>query len=120
MKQKFNIDAFFGTLESKKSEQGISWPELACELGISDPAVFGDMSRGQIPSVDILLTLGGWLGLPLEHFVADSRQDAPLSLALAMRGICDELDPATLASVMRGIQQAKDGDLHDSPKGFVE
>jgi hypothetical protein len=43
--------------------------------------VFTRMSRGQIPPVSTLLTLSGWLGLPLEHFATgevtapDSRQD---------------------------------------------
>ena len=66
MKRDLNVDAFYGALESKKSELGVSWRGLAAELGLPDHTVFSRMSRGQTPDVDTLLSLSGWLGVPLE------------------------------------------------------
>ena len=68
MKRDLDIDAFFGALESKKSELGISWRGLAAELELPDHTVFTRMSRGQTPDVDTLLSLSGWLGVPLETY----------------------------------------------------
>jgi len=68
MKRDLDIDAFFGALESKKSELGISWRGLAAELELPDHTVFTRMSRGQTPDVDTLLTLSAWLGVPLETY----------------------------------------------------
>jgi hypothetical protein len=69
MKRDLNVDAFYGALESKKSELGVSWRGLATELGLPDHTVFSRMSRGQTPDVDTLLSLSGWLGVPLETYV---------------------------------------------------
>ena len=80
MKRQLDIDAFYGALESKKSEQELSWRKLAETLEM-DHTAFTRMSRGQVPPVSTLLTLSGWLGKPLEHFATgevatpDSRQD---------------------------------------------
>src|SRR3954468_15230458 len=80
MKRELDIDAFYGALESKKSEQDLSWRKLAETLEM-DHTVFTRMSRGQVPPIGTLLTLSGWLGKPIEHFAAgevvgpDSRQD---------------------------------------------
>jgi len=68
MKRNFDVDAFYGALESKKSELGVSWRGLATELELPDHTVFTRMSRGQTPDVDTLLSLSGWLGVPLETY----------------------------------------------------
>jgi len=69
MKRDLDIDAFYGALESKKSELDVSWRALAAELDLTDHTVFTRMSRGQTPDVDTLLSLAGWLGVPLETYV---------------------------------------------------
>jgi hypothetical protein len=80
LKRELDIDAFYGALESKKSEQNLSWRKLAQTLEM-DHTVFTRMSRGQVPPATTLLTLSGWLGRPLEHFATgeveapDARQD---------------------------------------------
>jgi hypothetical protein len=68
MKRDLDIDALYGALESKKAELDISWRALANELELPDHTVFTRMSRGQVPDVDTLLTLSGWLGVPLETY----------------------------------------------------
>jgi transcriptional regulator with XRE-family HTH domain len=109
MKREFDIDAFFGALESKKSEQDISWRRLADQLEISDHTVFTRMSRGQVPPATTLLTLSGWLGVPLERFATgeveapDSRQDtleAIHSYLRADKALAPESADA-IASVLR-------------------
>ncbi len=83
MKRDLNVDAFYGALESKKSELGVSWRGLAAELELSDHTVFTRMSRGQTPDVDTLLSLSGWLGVPLEDLRPWRGRCARQSLAYA-------------------------------------
>jgi Bacteriophage CI repressor helix-turn-helix domain len=68
MKRNLDVDAFYGALESKKSELGVSWRSLAAELDLPDHTVFTRMSRGQTPDVGTLLSLSAWLGVPLETY----------------------------------------------------
>jgi hypothetical protein len=68
MKRDLDIDAFYGALESKKSELSVCWRGLAAELELPDHTVFTRMSRGQTPDVDTLLSLSAWLGVPLETY----------------------------------------------------
>lgn len=125
MKRNLDIDAFFGALESKKSEQEISWRKLAEGLEITDHTVFTRMSRGQIPPAGTLLTLSGWLGRPLEDFARgevaspDSRQDtleAIHSYLRADKNLAPESADA-IASVLRAAynQLAQRREEEDAP-----
>ena len=113
MKRDLDIDALYGALESKKNEQDLSWRRLAELLEITDHTVFTRMSRGQVPPAGTLLTLSGWLGLPLEHFATgdvqspDSRQDTLEAISGYLRA-----DPSlapesadAIASVLRAAYQ---------------
>ena len=55
-------------LARRIDELGVSWRGLVTELGLPDHTVFSRMSRGQTPDVDTLLSLSGWLGVPLETY----------------------------------------------------
>jgi hypothetical protein len=68
MKRELDIQAMYAAVESKKSEVGLSWRKLADELDLGDHTVFTRMSRGQVPEINTLLSLSGWLGLPLDRF----------------------------------------------------
>jgi hypothetical protein len=91
MKRELDIDALYGALESKKSEAGISWRTLATELELPDHTVFTRMSRGQIPDAATLLSLAGWLGVPLETYARgevmapDTRQQTLESIRTFLR-----------------------------------
>lgn len=91
MKRDLDIDALYGALESKKAETGFSWRALANELELPDHTVFTRMSHGQVPDVDTLLTLSGWLGVPLETYAhgevtaPDSRQETLLAIRTFLR-----------------------------------
>ena len=91
MKRDLDIDALYGALESKKEEAGISWRTLATELELPDHTVFTRMSRGQVPDAATLLSLAGWLGVPLETFArgevaaVDTRQQTLESIRTFLR-----------------------------------
>jgi len=99
MKCTFDVDTFFGALESKKSALGISWRELADVLEIPDVAVFGRMSRGEAPDIDTVFTLSAWLGSPLERYV---------------RG--DIASPDSLAQIIEMIEEALHEDGPEASK----
>ncbi len=86
MKRDLDIDAFYGALESKKSELGVSWRGLATELELPDHTVFTRMSRSQTPDVDTLLSLSAWLGVPLETY-AHGEVAAPDSRSQTLESI---------------------------------
>ena len=86
MKRNLDVDAFYGALESKKSELGVSWRGLAAELELPDHTVFTRMSRGQTPDVDTLLSLSAWLGVPLETY-AHGEVAAPDSRSRTLESI---------------------------------
>jgi hypothetical protein len=91
MKRELDIDALYGALESKKAEGGISWRILANELELPDHTVFTRMSRGQVPDATTLLSLAGWLGVPLETYARgevtapDTRQQTVESIRTFLR-----------------------------------
>jgi transcriptional regulator with XRE-family HTH domain len=77
MKSAFDIDSFYGVLESKKAREGLSWRKLAQELELTDHTVFTRMSRGRVPDMGTLLRLSQWVGTPLETFDRSGREDDP-------------------------------------------
>ena len=120
MKRDLNIDAFFGALESKKSELGISWRGLAAELELPDHTVFTRMSRGQTPDVDTLLTLSAWLGVPLETYTRgevvapDSRSQTLESIRSFLRA--DEALSQESADAITSVLRAAYDQLAQPPE----
>ena len=90
MKRELDIQAFYAAVESKKSETGLSWRKLAEELDLGDHTVFTRMSRGQVPEINTLLSVSGWLGLPLDRF-AHGEVTAPDSRRETMEAITSYL-----------------------------
>ncbi|MHB8719730.1 MAG: hypothetical protein ACYDAC_12705 [Candidatus Dormibacteria bacterium] len=64
----FDGPALYAALDSRKDAVRLSWRELAQELELKDHTVFTRLSKGQLPGVDVLLTLCGWLGTSVEAF----------------------------------------------------
>jgi hypothetical protein len=91
VKRELDIDALFGTLESKRTQAAISWRTSATELDLPDHTVFTRISRGQIPDAATLLSLAAWLGVPLETFARgevitlDTRQQTLESIRTFLR-----------------------------------
>jgi hypothetical protein len=90
MKRQLDIQAMYAAVESKKSEVGLSWRKLADELDLGDHTVFTRMSRGQVPEINTLLSLSGWLGLPLDRF-AHGEMTAPDARRETMEAITSYL-----------------------------
>ncbi|HEX6680581.1 MAG TPA: helix-turn-helix domain-containing protein [Gaiellaceae bacterium] len=91
MKRELDVKALYAAVESKKGELDLSWRKLAEELELADHTVFTRMSRGQVPEVDTLLSLSGWLGVPLDHFARgeiatlDSRRETIEAISSYLR-----------------------------------
>lgn len=77
MTSKFDIDAFYSVLESRKAQEGVSWRKLAHDLELTDHTVFTRMSRGQVPDMNTLLRLSRWVDVPLETFDVSRLEDDP-------------------------------------------
>ena len=77
-------------MESKKSEFGLTWRGLASQLELGDHTVFTRMSHGKLPETNTLLTLSGWLGMPLDKF-ARGEMAAPDSRRQTMEAISSYL-----------------------------
>jgi hypothetical protein len=124
MKRDLDIDALYGALESKKAETGISWRLLASELELPDHTVFTRMSRGQVPDVDTLLTLSGWLGVPLETYAhgevsaLDSRQDTLKAIRTFLRA--DKALTPDSADAITSVLRAAYDQLAQRNEGEVE
>lgn len=109
MKRQLDIQALYAAVESKKSEFDLSWRQLASDLDLGDHTVFTRMSKGQVPETNTLLTLTGWLGMPLDEFAhgdvvaPDSRRhtlEAIQSFLRADKGLAPE-SASAIYSVMR-------------------
>jgi hypothetical protein len=132
MKRELDIQALYAAVESKKSEFALTWRGLATELELGDHTVFSRMAKGQIPEPNTLLTLTGWLGLPLEDFARgdvvapDSRRhtlEAINSFLRADKALAPE-SAGAIYSVMRAaydqLAEGAEGDSTLTPQGAVE
>lgn len=76
LKREVNVSALYSALESKRDSEGISWRELAREIGVNH-SIFTRLSKGHRPDVDTFVTLTGWLGLSPERFVEGDEPAGP-------------------------------------------
>lgn len=90
MKRELDVQALYAAVESKKSEFGLTWRGLASELELGDHTVFTRMSQGKVPETNTLLTISGWLGMPLDKF-ARGEMAAPDSRRQTMEAISSYL-----------------------------
>lgn len=69
MKRELDTTALYKALLDQKDEEERSWRDVARELGVSS-AVFTRLHKGARPDADTLVTLVGWLGVPVEQFIS--------------------------------------------------
>ena len=62
-----DVAAFYGALDRKRRQEGLTWRGLARGTGVS-PSTFTRMAQGHRPDVDTFVTLCSWLGVPAEAF----------------------------------------------------
>jgi len=72
----FDTERFFGTVESRRKADGVSWRQLGRHLNLS-PSTFSRLAKGRKPDVETFLKILYWLNLPAETFMM--RTDAPPS-----------------------------------------
>ncbi len=113
MKRELDVQALYAAVESKKSELDLSWRRLADELELGDHTVFTRMSRGQVPEINTLLSLTGWLGLPLDTFArgdvvaVDSRRQTMEAIYSYLRAD-KALAPASAEAISSVVRAAYD------------
>lgn len=71
---KININALQGALDAARDSRGMSWRQLAKEIGVS-PSLLSRLNNGYRPDADGFATLVSWLGLPAETFFVDEDKD---------------------------------------------
>lgn len=71
---KININALQGALDAARDSRGMSWRQLAKEIGVS-PSLLSRLNNGYRPDADGFATLVSWLALPAETFFVDEDED---------------------------------------------
>ena len=69
--KRFDSKALYAALETRRESRGLSWREVADEMGVSAATISRTREGGRM-EVDGMLAMVAWLGVPVEHFVRDS------------------------------------------------
>jgi transcriptional regulator with XRE-family HTH domain len=69
--KRFDARALNQALDEKRKSRGLSWREVAMEIGVSVSTITGTQRGGRM-EVDGMLAMVGWLGVPAENFVHES------------------------------------------------
>lgn len=72
MAPRFDDQAFFRALDTKRQRSGTTWRAVARDLDVS-PSTFSRLARGRRPDVDTFAKLVDWLGVPADAFIIGAR-----------------------------------------------
>jgi transcriptional regulator with XRE-family HTH domain len=72
MMNRFDASALFKALDSKRLERGLSWSQIAAEIGVSASTIRRTEKGGRM-EVDGMLAMVYWLGVPVETFVIETK-----------------------------------------------
>lgn len=75
---KINVEGLYAALNADREERGVSWRQLAKEIGVS-PSLLSRLGNGYRPDADGFVTLVRWLGLPAEQFMVDENAELPVA-----------------------------------------
>ncbi len=90
MKREIDTTALYSALLAKKEEDGLSWRAVATQLGIAS-SIFTRLYKGSRPDMDTVVTLTGWLGVPVERFLSgqaaerDERRETMVAISTHLR-----------------------------------
>jgi transcriptional regulator with XRE-family HTH domain len=90
MRREIDTTALYSALLAKKEEEGLSWRAVAVQLGIAS-STFTRLYKGSRPDMDTVLTLTGWLGVPVERFLSgqaaerDERRETMVAIGSHLR-----------------------------------
>jgi transcriptional regulator with XRE-family HTH domain len=67
---RFDAKALYEALDGKRQERGLSWPQVAAEVGVSASTLTRTRLGGRM-EVDGMLAMVRWLGVPVETFTRE-------------------------------------------------
>lgn len=74
---RLDVEALYSALDAERRARGISWRQLAKEVGIS-PSTLSRLANGYRPDVDAFAALTAWLGTSAESYlVSEVAEGAP-------------------------------------------
>lgn len=65
---RFDTAALFDALDAERRSRGLSWRQVAAEIGVSESTLTRTKSGGRL-EVDGMLNMVAWLGRPVESFI---------------------------------------------------
>ena len=68
---RFDSQALYQALNARREERGISWKQLADEIGVAETTVKRTRLGGRM-EVDGMLAMVNWLGVPVETFTRET------------------------------------------------
>jgi len=68
--RRFDAAALFDALDAQRVARGLSWEQVAKEIGVSAGTIKRTRDGGRM-EVDGMLAMVGWLGVPVERFVRE-------------------------------------------------
>lgn len=63
-----DLDALYSALDAARDARGLTWRELAAEVGVS-PSTLSRLTNGHRPDADGFAAMVTWLGIPAERFI---------------------------------------------------
>jgi hypothetical protein len=66
---RFDAKKMFAGLEAKRAERGITWTQVAREIGGTNAAALTRLSKGGRTSFPQVMRMAQWLGRPVTTFV---------------------------------------------------
>jgi len=111
-KTRIDARALQGALDQVRLEKGVSWRQLAGEIGVS-PSLLSRLRNGYKPDAEGFMTLVGWLGMPAERFLVEEKTTlrqprlmAELAPLLRARQDLDATDVKMLEEVIASTLKA--------------
>ena len=66
--KRFDTKALFNALDQQRKQRGLTWRQVASEIGISESTITRTGKGGRL-EVDGMLSMVSWLGVPVETFI---------------------------------------------------
>jgi transcriptional regulator with XRE-family HTH domain len=83
---RFDSRALFEALDERRSSRGMTWSQVAVEIGVSASTLRHTRAGGRM-EVDGMLAMVDWLKVPVETFVRRDRSDLSRSGRGTQRGV---------------------------------
>jgi transcriptional regulator with XRE-family HTH domain len=73
---RIDIPALYAALDGARRSKGLSWRQLAAEVGCS-PSTMTRLANGHRPDVEAFMALVTWLNMPAETFTVSDQVEDP-------------------------------------------